>query len=88
MSASKPKRPGDNVSVPMERPVFRTAGMYQGMADSHPSLRRGMVWCRSCGHSQKVDSADCLKKGWPKCCGFTMTIDAPGEQSEIYPSVR
>lgn len=69
--------------------VFRTTGLYRGMAESHPSLRRGQVWCRSCGGTQKVDSADCLRNGWPKCCGHTMTIDAPGERSEnVYPTVR
>ena len=41
------------------------------------ALKRGMVWCRTCGRSQSVDSADCLQHGWPKCCGCTMTIDHP-----------
>ena len=50
---------------------------YQTLADSHPSLARGMVWCRTCRRSQKVDSAYCLANGWPMCCGYTMTIDHP-----------
>jgi hypothetical protein len=69
--------------------MIRTSGTYRGMAESHPSLRRGMVWCRTCQRSQKVDSADCLRNGWPKCCGYTMTIDSPDEQrSETWPPVR
>ena len=45
-----------------------------------PSLARGMVWCRTCGRSQRVDSGAALQYGWPKCCGHTMTIDSPEEQ--------
>lgn len=47
---------------------------------SHPSLTRGQVWCRTCGHTKRVDSAACLRSGWPKHCGYTMTIDSPEEQ--------
>lgn len=39
-------------------------------------LERGQVWCRECGKSQKVDTMYCLSSGWPKCCGYTMTLDA------------
>ena len=55
-------------------------GMYTQMANSHPKLSRGQVWCKKCGRTQKVDSATSLRYGWPKCCGETMTIDAPDEQ--------
>lgn len=53
---------------------------YEAIGKSHPKLARGQVWCRSCGHTQHVNSADALRSGWPKCCGFTMTIDAPEER--------
>jgi len=33
------------------------------------------VHCRECGRTQEVDAAISLKNGWPKCCGYTMTID-------------
>ena len=46
----------------------------------HPKLARGQVWCRECGATQRVDSGDCMQRGWPKCCGYTMTIDAPDER--------
>lgn len=55
-------------------------GMYEDMGDSHPSLKRGRVWCTECGRSQWVNSAECLRGGWPKCCGYTMTIDSPEER--------
>lgn len=56
-------------------------GMYRSMA-AHPKLARGQVWCRKCGHTQRVDSAGALRNGWPKCCGETMTIDSPDERKE------
>lgn len=51
--------------------------MYQKIVEDVPQLKRGMVWCKKCGGSQKVDSADCLAHGWPLCCGETMTIEHP-----------
>jgi hypothetical protein len=45
------------------------------VARSHPKLTRGLVACRTCGREQRVDSAECLHKGWPKCCTYTMTLD-------------
>lgn len=53
--------------------------IYDKLVNSHPSLQRGIVWCRKCGKSQKVNSSNCLQNGWPKCCGYTMTIDSPDE---------
>lgn len=47
------------------------------LAISNVRLIRGRVWCRSCGGTKPVDCARCLRSGWPKCCGATMTIDAP-----------
>jgi len=54
--------------------------LHQTLADSHPKLQRGQVWCKTCGRAEKVDSAHCLAHGWPKCCGQTMTIDSPDER--------
>ena len=62
--------------------VNRAIGLHDKLANCHPSLRRGMVWCRSCGRSEKVNSAECLRSGWPKCCGVTMTIDVPTPSPE------
>lgn len=57
-------------------------GLYEAMASAHEKLARGRVWCRTCGRSQRVDSAQCLAEGWPRCCGYTMTIDAPSARKE------
>lgn len=59
-------------------------GLHDRLAQSHDRLRRGRVWCRTCGRSTRVDPAGALRHGWPKCCGFTMTINAP-EEREVGP---
>ncbi|MCP3729293.1 hypothetical protein M9978_02530 [Sphingomonas sp. MG17] len=56
-------------------------GLHQHIANSHAKLRRGQVWCRRCGANRAVDAAAALRFGWPRCCGHTMTIDAPEERS-------
>jgi len=55
--------------------------MYRDMASS-PQLARGKVWCHRCGSTRQVDSAQCLRTGWPKCCGETMSIDSPQERRQ------
>lgn len=57
--------------------------LYERLADSHPSLSRGMVWCRKCGRSMRVDPAFALRSGWPICCKETMTIDSPEERAAL-----
>lgn len=57
--------------------------MYDKMAKSHPKLQRGRVWCTVCGTSLKLNSAVALQHGWPKCCGYTMTIDSPEERKRL-----
>jgi hypothetical protein len=43
------------------------------------------VWCRTCRATQTVDAMRCMfVEGWPKCCGYTMTIDPP----ETWPENR
>ena len=54
--------------------------MIKALVDSHQNLKRGLVWCRYCQRVQSVNAADRLQHGWPKCCGYTMTIDSPDEQ--------
>lgn len=46
-----------------------------------PQLRRGRVWCTVCGRTHLVNSGFCMERGWPKCCGYTMTIDSPEERA-------
>ncbi len=30
--------------------------------------------CSTCGREVTVNFGECLAKGWPKCCGQTMTL--------------
>lgn len=60
--------------------IERSATLHDKLANSSPQLRRGQVWCHTCGHTERVDSADCLRHGWPKHCGKTMSIDSPQER--------
>ena len=39
-----------------------------------------MVYCRTCRRSQRADAAQSFQSGWPKCCGYTMTLDKLEEQ--------
>ena len=57
--------------------------IHRNIVDDVPQLRRGRVWCHSCSHTEKVDSAECLAHGWPKCCGQTMSIDSPEERKRL-----
>ena len=53
--------------------------LHENIVKHVPKLKRGQVWCRECGSTKKVDSAECLRSGWPLCCEYTMTIDSPNE---------
>lgn len=46
-----------------------------------PQLERGRVWCHRCENTFRVNAAECLASGWPKCCGETMSIDSPEERA-------
>lgn len=59
------------------------AGLHARIAASHVRLQRGQVWCRACGRSTRVDPVGALRFGWPRCCGATMTIDAPEERGDL-----
>lgn len=56
---------------------------FASVVDEVPQLRRGSVWCTVCGKSQAVNSGEALSSGWPKCCGYTMTIDSPEERAAM-----
>lgn len=57
-------------------------GLHDRIANEVPQIARGKVWCKTCRSEQSVDGADCLQNGWPKCCGYTMTIDHPDTWKE------
>ena len=48
-----------------------------------PQIKRGQVWCHECGHTQKVNGVGAMQSGWPKCCGYTMSIDSPEERAAL-----
>ena len=56
---------------------------YQSIVDQVPQLKRGRVWCLTCGTTMRVGAALALASGWPKCCGYTMTIDSPEERKAL-----
>ena len=57
--------------------------IYSKIVEDVPQLKRGRVWCRKCGRTLGVDSAECLAQGWPECHGETMTIDSPAERARL-----
>jgi hypothetical protein len=57
--------------------------LYDRMVADVPQLRRGQVWCYTCGRTQSVKSAGALRHGWPLCCGYTMSIDSPEERAAL-----
>lgn len=62
--------------------IERANSIHEKIAAEVPQLRRGMVWCYTCGREERVDSAASLKHGWPTCCGRTMSIDSPEERQQ------
>jgi Zn finger protein HypA/HybF involved in hydrogenase expression len=59
--------------------------LHENLAECHLSISRGKVWCRTCGSEQRVDPTNAIRFGWPKCCGFTMTIDHPDTWKDRQP---
>lgn len=56
--------------------------LYQTLAECHPKLKRGLVYCHACGRTQKVDAAECFRSGWPECCSQTMSLDETENSDE------
>lgn len=52
--------------------------LYEKLGKCHPALEKGLVRCTTCGNEKKVDSSECLKRGWPVCCGYTMRLIVNG----------
>lgn len=65
------------------RHIAALAQVHDNLANI-PAIKRGQVWCTECGHTQRVDGGAALAgTGWPKHCGFTMTIDSPEERAAL-----
>lgn len=60
--------------------LLRIGELHDVLARSTPQLRRGKTWCLKCGRELDVDSAEFLRRGWPKCGGQTMSLDSPEER--------
>jgi hypothetical protein len=56
--------------------------LHDKIATEVPQIDRGRVWCIACGRTHRVNGAQALRLGWPKCCGSTMTIDSPEWRAE------
>lgn len=37
-------------------------------------IKNAVVCCQTCGKILNVDGAECLRSGWPTCCGYTMKL--------------
>lgn len=61
--------------------LSEAARFHENVVAEVPRLNRGLAWCHRCGHQKRVNSAQCLRNGWPMCCGETMSIDSPEERA-------
>lgn len=59
--------------------LAKMPGLYDKMAKAMGDPKR--VWCLNCGRSEGVDAALCLRRGWPICCGATMSLQPPAQPS-------
>jgi hypothetical protein len=67
----------------LARVSARHQELYETIKNSHPSLLNGGMICGRCQKTRVVDAAECLRSGWPKCCGATMSLqDKPKEEKK------
>jgi len=52
-----------------------------------PQVKRGKAWCRTCGQTARISALN-FNRGWPECCGETMSLDSPEEPALPTPSGR
>lgn len=67
--------------------LARTQCLHDRIA-ADAGLTRCRVYCTVCGRSEDVDGADCLRSGWPKCHGYTMTLDKDRAGTAALPGER
>ena len=56
------------------KPPINLDEFYKSLSETNPGLKDGIVNCKICWRKEMVDSAHCLRYGWPKCCGQTMSL--------------
>lgn len=54
--------------------------LFEGSLAEIPQVKRGKVWCHQCGRVENA-GVECFRTGWPKCCGYTMSLDSPEERA-------
>lgn len=72
----------------MAKQSEKAMSLHNKLGQCHPKLSRGRVWCHECGKTQAVNSGECLRTGWPECCGQTMSIDSPEEHAALSPAAE
>lgn len=48
-------------------------GLHDHMADA-ANIKRCRCRCGVCKREIQVNGSECLRQGWPECCGRTMTL--------------
>ena len=66
---------GTEMDEATRRFVEKVGGLHDAIARDVPELNH--VYCTVCGHEMDVEGGDCLRHGWPKCCGKTMHCGRP-----------
>lgn len=54
--------------------------------NSIPQVKRGLVYCHECRRVQSFAGTNPFCDGWPKCCGYTMSLDTPEERDTLLAS--
>lgn len=62
--------------------LFRRLRSFENDLADIPQIRRGLCFCHSCGRTVRISAAN-FKTGWPKCCGYTMSLDSPEERERL-----
>ena len=59
----------------------RVTNLFLDLAEI-PQIKRGLCFCHTCERTEKISAAN-FRTGWPKCCGYTMSLDSPKERAEL-----
>ena len=60
----------------LNRAIKRAQGVHESIADDLYKQYK-IVECTYCKSRRRISAADIanfMRKGWPQCCGFTMTM--------------